>query len=196
LIFTDYRREYRMLNRDKALGLLNDYVKNEKMILHCLASEAVMHGLARRLGRDEEKWGLAGLLHDLDVEVTNADPKIHGLQTEILLKDYNVDPDILDAIRMHNEIASGKERTAEFHHALAAGETITGLIFATTYVYPDRKLSGVKPRSVVKRMKEKAFAASVRRETIMECEKIGIPIDEFAAICIESMLPIADQLGL
>lgn len=166
------------------------------MISHCLASEAVMRGLARKLGRDEEKWALAGLLHDLDVETTNADPNIHGLQTEILLKDYNVDPDILDAIRMHNELASGKERTTEFQHALAAGETITGLIFATTYVYPDKKLTSVKPKSVVKRMKEKAFAASVKRETIMECEKIGIPIDEFAAICIESMIPIADKLGL
>ena len=166
------------------------------MISHCLASEAVMRGLARKLGRDEEKWALAGLLHDLDVETTKADPNIHGLQTEILLKDYNVDPDILDAIRMHNELASGKERTTEFQHALAAGETITGLIFATTYVYPDKKLTSIKPKSVVKRMKEKAFAASVKRETIMECEKIGIAIDEFAAVCIESMLPIADQLGL
>lgn len=185
-----------MLNRDKALELLHGYIKNEKMISHCLASEAVMRGLARKLGRDEEKWALSGLLHDLDVETTNADPYIHGLQTEILLKGYDMDTDILDAIRMHNELASGKERTTEFQHALAAGETITGLIFATTYVYPDKKLTSVKPKSVVKRMKEKAFAASVKRETIMECEKIGIPIDEFAALCIASMLPIADQLGL
>ena len=185
-----------MLIRDKALEFLHVYVKNEKMISHCLASEAVMRGLARKLGRDEEKWALAGLLHDLDVETTNADPNVHGLQTEILLKDQDIDPDILDAIRMHNEIASKKERTTEFQHALAAGETITGLIFATTYVYPDKKLTSIKPKSVVKRMKEKAFAASVNRETIMECEKIGIPIDEFAAICIQAMLPIADQLGI
>jgi uncharacterized protein len=184
------------LDHEQAIQLLNTYVKNEKMLFHCLASEAVMRGIAGKLGRDEEKWGLAGLLHDLDVEVTNADPYVHGLQTEVLLKDYEVDPEILDAIRMHNEMASGKERTTEFQHALAAGETITGLIFATTYVYPDRKLSSVKPKSVVKRMKEKAFAASVKRENILECEKIGIPIDEFAAICINAMLPIADKLGL
>jgi predicted hydrolase (HD superfamily) len=155
-----------------------------------------MRGLARRLGRDEEKWGLAGLLHDLDVEITNAEPTIHGTQTEVLLKDYDVDPEILEAIRMHNEYSSGKERSTEFQHALAAGETITGLIFATTYVYPDKKLTSVKPKSVTKRMKEKMFAASVKRENIMECEKIGIPIDEFAAISIESMLPIAGDIGL
>jgi len=166
------------------------------MIFHCLASEAVMRGLARRLGRDENKWGLAGLLHDLDVEITDAELAIHGTQTEVLLKNYDVDPDILDAIRMHNEYSSGKERSSEFQFALAAGETITGLIFATTYVYPDKKLTSVKPKSVVKRMKEKMFAASVKRENIMECERIGIPIDEFAAISIEAMLPIANDIGL
>lgn len=184
------------IDRQKSLELLHRYIKNEKMIFHCLASEAVMRGLARRLGRDEEKWGLAGLLHDLDVEITNAEPTIHGTQTEVLLKDYDVDPEILEAIRMHNEYSSGKERSTEFQHALAAGETITGLIFATTYVYPDKKLTSVKPKSVTKRIKEKMFAASVKRENIMECEKIGIPIDEFAAISIESMLPIAGDIGL
>ena len=184
------------LTRETALVLLQKYVKNEKMIAHCLASEAVMRGLARRLGRDEEKWAMAGLLHDLDVETTNAEAAIHGTQTEVLLKEYTVDEDILDAIRMHNEYSSGKERSTEFQYALAAGETITGLIFATTYVYPDRKLASVKPKSVVKRMKERMFAASVKRENILECEKIGIPIEEFAALAINSMLPSAEAMGL
>ncbi len=185
-----------LITREKALELLHQHVRNEKMIFHCLASEAVMRGIARKLGRDEDKWGIAGLLHDLDVEITQADPKIHGTQTDVLLKDYHLDDDILDAIRMHNECSSGKERETEFQYALAAGETITGLIFATTYVYPDRKLSSVKPKSVVKRMKEKMFAATVKRENILECEKIGIPLDEFASLAITSMLPIAGELGL
>jgi len=184
------------MNRTEALDLLHRYIKNEKMIFHCLASEAVMRGLARKLGRDEDKWGLAGLLHDLDVEITNAEPTVHGTQTEVLLKDYGIDPDILDAIRMHNECSSGKERSTEFQFALAAGETITGLIFATTYVYPDKKLTSVKPKSVVKRMKEKIFAASVRRENILECEKIGLGIEEFADLSIKAMIPIADEIGL
>lgn len=184
------------LNREQAFELVTKYLKNEKMIFHCLASEAVMRGLARHLGHDEEKWGLAGLLHDLDVEITNAEPTVHGTQTENLLKEFDVDPEILDAIRMHNECSSGKTRSTEFQHALAAGETITGLIFATTYVYPDKKLASVKPKSVVKRMKEKIFAASVKRENILECEKIGIPIDQFAVLAIESMLPVAGQIGL
>ncbi|HSN49866.1 MAG TPA: HD domain-containing protein, partial [Bacteroidales bacterium] len=123
-----------ILTREKALGLLHEYVKNEKMIFHCLASEAVMAGLARHLGRNEKEWAMAGLLHDLDVEITNADPLVHGTRTELLLKDYDINPEVIDAIRMHNECSSGKERTTEFQHALAAGETITGLIFATTFV--------------------------------------------------------------
>ncbi|MGA3013796.1 MAG: HD domain-containing protein [Bacteroidales bacterium] len=183
------------LTRETAIGLLHQYVKNEKMIYHCLASEAVMRALAIRLGEDVDKWGLAGLLHDLDVETTNAEPLVHGTQTDVLLKDYDVDADILDAIRMHNEVSAGKERTTKFQHALAAGETITGLIFATTYVYPDRKLTSVKPKSVVKRMKEKMFAASVKRENILECEKIGIPIEEFASISIQALVPIAESIG-
>lgn len=184
------------IERLEALNLLHQYVKNEKMIFHSLASEAVMCGLAKHFGEDEEKWGIAGLLHDLDVEITNADPVVHGTKTELLLKNHDVDPEILDAIRMHNECSSGKDRHTRFQHALAAGETITGLIFATTYVYPDRKLASVKPKSVVKRMKQKSFAASVSRKNILECEKIGIPLPEFAAMAIESMIPIAEEIGL
>lgn len=185
-----------ILSREQALELLHQYVKNERMIAHSLASEAVMRALARKLGHNEETWGQAGLLHDIDVEVTNADPFTHGLKGADMLLQMDVDEDVVDAIRMHNEVATGKERTTLFQHALAAGETITGLITATTYVYPDRKVASVKPSSVVKRMKEKAFAASVKRENIMECEMIGIPIADFAALSIAAMAEIADEIGL
>jgi putative nucleotidyltransferase with HDIG domain len=184
------------LTRAQALELLKIHIKNDRMIAHCLASEAVMRQLAVRLGKDEEQWGQAGLLHDLDVEKTNADPFIHGPEGAKWLKEMGMDEEVVDAIAMHNEVASGKERNTLFQHALAAGETITGLITATAYVYPDRKVASVKPKSVVKRMKEKAFAASVKRENILECERIGIPIDEFAALAIAAMAGIADQIGL
>ncbi len=83
-----------------------------------------------------------------------------------------------------------------FHHALAAGETITGMIVATALVYPDKKLSSVKAKSVTKRMKEKLFAASVNRDTIMECERLGLSLDEFAEICLQAMKEISVRLGL
>jgi uncharacterized protein len=184
------------MTRDEALVLLGQYVKNDRMINHCLASEAVMRALARRLGRDEEKWGLAGLLHDLDVELCNADLNVHCLETERILKERGLDEEIIDAIKMHNETAAGVKRSTEFQHALAAGETITGLIIATAMVYPDRKVASVKGKSVVKRMKERAFAASVSRENILECGKIGIPLEEFVEISLKAMGQISDQLGL
>jgi len=181
---------------EQAEKLLKKYVTNTKMLYHSYSSEAVMRGLAKRLGRDEEKWALAGLLHDIDVEVTGADPKIHALKAVDILREEGLDEEIIDAIKMHNEEATGLPRTTEFQHALAAGETITGLIYATALIYPDKKIASVKPKSITKRMKQAAFAAAVRREHILECEEIGIPLDEFAAIALESMKGIADKIGL
>ena len=183
------------MDREQVLELLHKHIKNEKMILHCLASEAVMRKMAERLREDPEEWGLAGLLHDIDVELTEADPYTHGKMARELIG--NVLPEnAIDAIEMHNEISAGKERSAMFHHALAASETITGLIFATALVYPDKKLTSVKTKSVVKRMKEKHFAASVKRENIMECERVGLTIDEFADIALKAMCDISHKLGM
>ena len=184
-----------MITREEAIKLLDKNISSENMKKHCYASEAVMRALARRLGRNEDEWGLAGLLHDIDVEITNADPYTHGPYAETILKD-KVSEDMLDAIMMHNEVATGKPRRTEFQHGLAAAETITGLITATALVYPGKKIAGVKTKSITKRMKEKAFAASVKRENILECEKIGIPLNEFAELSLNAMKEIDEFLGL
>ncbi|MCF8379936.1 MAG: HDIG domain-containing protein [Bacteroidales bacterium] len=184
------------MEREEAFKLLKEYVKSEKMIIHSLSSEAVLRSIARKTGKDEDKYGLAGLLHDIDVEITNADPYTHGIKCIEILEEKGVDPDIIDAIAMHNEVASGKERVTEFQHALAAGETITGLIYATALIYPDKKMAIVQYKSVTKRMKQKAFAASVSRENIMECEKIGISLDDFVRLSVDAMREISDDIGL
>ncbi len=184
------------MDRSSAVELLHSYIQNERMLQHSYAAEAVMRALARRLGRDEDQWGLAGLLHDLDVEKVQADLTVHGLEAAKILEEKGVDPEIIEAIVMHNEMASGKPRQQEFHFALAAGETLTGLIMATALVYPDRKLASVKPKSVVKRMKEKNFAASVSRDCILECEKLGIPLSEFVDLSLKAMQEISGCLGL
>lgn len=184
------------MNREQALVLLNKYIKTENMLRHCLASEAVMSALAERLGQDRDKWAMAGLLHDLDAEMAGGDLTIHCNETVKILNEHGVDPEIVDAIRMHNEIPHGEKRSKMFHHALIAAETITGMITATTLVYPDKKLASVKPKSIVKRMKETGFARSVNRDFIRECEKIGIPLDEFAEMSLKAMQGISDQLGL
>jgi putative nucleotidyltransferase with HDIG domain len=185
-----------MITRERAEQLLKEYIKNPRMHNHCYASEEVMRALAKRFGEDEEVWGITGLLHDLDVEMTEGNPENHGWKTAEILKEEGVEESVIDTIVAHNEKASGRDRTTKFEHALSAAETITGLIVATTLVYPDKKLASVKPKSVVKRMKEKSFAASVDRDKIRECEKIGIPLPEFAALSLEAMRGIADKIGL
>ena len=184
------------MNRTEALNLLKKYVKSDRMIAHCISSEAVMRTVAIHLHQDDEKWALAGLLHDIDVEVTNGNPLTHALEAENILKPLGFDSEIIDAIKMHNEQATGLPRTTVFQHALACCETITGLITATTMVYPDKKVASVKTSSVVKRMKEKHFAASVSRENILECEKIGIPLPQFAEMAIKAMCNVSEEIGL
>lgn len=184
------------MKREDALELLSKYIKNDRMIAHCIASEAVMYDVAVMLNYDPEKWALAGLLHDIDVEITNGDPYVHALEAENILKPLGVDIEIIDAIKMHNEVAAGLPRSTAFQYALACCETITGLITATTMVYPDKKVASVKPSSVVKRMKEKHFAASVKRENILECEKIGLPLPQFAEIAVKAMCRVSEEIGL
>ncbi len=184
------------LTRNLALARLREHIKNEKTIIHCLASEAVMCALAKRLGENPDRWGLTGLVHDIDMEVTGGDIHVHSLEAAGLLEGLGLDEEMLDAIRMHNEGATGEARTTLFQHALAAGETITGLIYATSLVYPDKKIASIKYKSVRKRMKEKAFAASVNRDIILECEEIGIPLDEFIQISVDAMREVSDEIGL
>jgi putative nucleotidyltransferase with HDIG domain len=184
------------MDRLQGLELLKKYVKNENIIKHSIATEAVMKALSKKLSEDEEKWALTGLLHDIDVEITQGDLKRHTLDAEKILRENNISEDMIDAIKMHNETAAGKKRTEKFHKALASAETLTGLIVATALVYPDKKLSSVQTSSVLKRMKEKRFAASVDRSIILECEDIGIPIEQFVEISLTAMQSVCAELGL
>ncbi|MEW5913734.1 MAG: HDIG domain-containing metalloprotein [Thermodesulfobacteriota bacterium] len=178
------------------LELLKNQVSDERILKHSLASAAVLRALARRLGQDEELWALAGLLHDLDYEQTAQDMARHGLVSADLLSQAGAPAEIIEAVKAHNAENLGLARTTPLDLALTAGETITGLVIATTLVYPDKKLASVKPKSVTKRMKEKAFAASVNREHILLCEKLDIPLPEFSALAVEAMVGISDELGL
>lgn len=183
------------ISRERALALVSETLHNPNLVKHCLATEAVMRRLAEHFDEDPDKWGLAGLLHDLDAE-SQPDLNVHTHETAKILADRGIDSEIVEAICMHNETAHGRRRSSRFEHALAAGETITGLIIATALVYPDKKLSSVKAKSVRKRMKERQFAAGANRDIIMECEKIDIPIADFCGMCLVAMQDIAAELGL
>jgi len=182
------------MNRDEALELLKKYLKKENMFKHSLASEAIMRGVAEFKGLDVEAWGLAGLLHDIDFELTENEFAQHGYKAMELLPD-DLPAEVREAIKRHNE-HNGSVRESVLDFGLSASESLTGLIIATALVYPDKKIASVKVKSVVKRMKEKAFARNVSRESIRECEKIGLDLKEFVEIGIRSMEKIAGQLGL
>jgi len=185
------------MQREKALELLKTHVKNENLVKHCLASEAVMRALASRLGGDSELWGLAGLLHDIDAELTAGDLSRHTHEAERILRENGLPEELVEAVKLHNEAAhAGKKRSDAFHRALAAGETVTGLITATALVYPDRRLASVKASSVTKRMKDKRFAASVDRGIIMECEALGLKLEEFVELSLAAMRGVSGELGL
>lgn len=184
------------MTREEGLELVCTHLQNHNLVNHSLAAEAVLRAMAGQLGEDPEKWGLAGLLHDLDSE-TQPDLATHTSETVAILKGKGVNPEIIEAIRLHNLTAwPGEKRTTVFHHALAAGETITGLIIASALVNPARKLAVVKAKSVKKRYKEKAFARGADREIIAECELAGIPLDDFCALSLVAMQAIAEDIGL
>ena len=184
------------ISRARALELMMQHLPQAAMQKHSLATEVIMRALARKQGRDEHLWGIAGLLHDLDYNETRETMSRHGLVTEQLLAGSNVVPEIIQAIKAHNADNLGFARSMEFEHALVCAECITGLIVATTLVYPDKKIAGVRSKSIIKRMKQKEFARSVNRDYIRECELIGIPLEEFAVLSLEAMVGIAEELGL
>ncbi len=174
-----------MLSRERALELLRAQNPDEHLINHALQSEAIMRGLARQLDQDEKLWALSGLLHDIDFPMTKDDPAQHGLKAMELLEG-ELPEEALYAIRAHNTEGTGVEPKSTLDFALRAAETATGLISANALVRPDG-MSGMKPKSLKKKMKEKAFAANVDRNRIRECEKIDLTLDAFFQIGIDCM---------
>jgi len=188
-----------MMTREQALKILHQNMKNENLRRHCYAVEAVMKALAKKLGGDEEKWGIVGLLHDGDYEKTKDTPEKHTLLMYQWLKDAGeTDEEILNAILTHNYVHTGKNKPAtKMEWALYCCDELTGLIVATALVMPDKKLESVRVKSVLKKMKDKAFAAAVDREQIkMSKEKLDIPLEEFVKIALEAMQDISKDLGL
>ena len=184
------------ITREQAVALLKEHVTADMLIKHSLATEAIMRSLAVKLGHDADKWGITGLLHDLDFEQTKDTPDQHGLLAEKWLREAGCDQDMIQAVKAHNAEALGMERRSELDLALTAAETMTGMVVTTALVYPDKKLASVKTKSITKRMKEKSFAQAVNRDHILPCEKLGITLPDFAELSLKAMTEIAEELGL
>jgi putative nucleotidyltransferase with HDIG domain len=182
-------------SREQAWELLCEYTKNENLRKHALAVEAAMRALARKHGEDEEAWGAVGLLHDFDYERWPSAPD-HPLKGAEILAERGYPQPWIRAILGHAP-HTGVPRDTLLAKALFAVDELCGLITAVALVRPSRRLADVEVRSVKKKMKEKAFARSVNRQEIVQgVEELGIDFGEHVRFVIDSMLPIADELGL
>ncbi len=181
-----------MINREEALKLLEQQNVSSSLMKHSLASEAVMAALAEYFGEDKEKWALTGLLHDLDFPETEKTPEKHAIVAVEILKD-KLPSEYLQAILAHNAEMNGSKPENRLDYALRCGESITGLISAAALMRPTG-YEGMQAKSIKKKMKDKAFAANVNRDNIRECEKAGIPLDDFINLAIEAMAKIADKV--
>jgi putative nucleotidyltransferase with HDIG domain len=183
------------MNREDALKAVRDSVKNENLVKHMLATEVIMRSLAKRFKENEDDWGLAGLLHDIDIEVTEGDMNIHSKRSAEMAKQLGVSDVVAHAILCHNE-DHGTPFDTMMDKALFCADPLTGLITAGALVRPDKKLASLEAKSIRKRFKEKSFAAGANREQIARCSDIGVELDDFIALGLEAMKGVATELGL
>ncbi|NLY74535.1 MAG: HDIG domain-containing protein [Firmicutes bacterium] len=184
------------MNREQAWELVQQRVSNRNLRNHMLAAEMIMRKLAEHFGEDEEKWGLAGLLHDLDYDETADDPQRHSLVAAAELEKLGVDPEVVYAVKVHNHV-HGLPRVSRMDRALYVSDPLTGLIVAAALILPAKKLAAVTTEFVLNRFKEKGFARGANREQIMRCEpELGLSLAEFVTIGLSAMQQGAASIGL
>ncbi len=185
-----------------AKRLVAENIRDVHTLYHSLETEAIMRALARHFGQNEEEWGIIGLLHDIDWELTKSDPKHHCVKAIEILKNAGASQFLINTIISH---AYGspqcpayfdKKRNGNLEHLLAAAETVTGLIVATTLVRPDKKLAEVELASLEKKYKTKGFAANCDRAIIAECELADINLTAFLDLSLKALKSIAKEIGL
>lgn len=196
--------------RDEAYQLMTQMLQSKNLQRHGLAVEAIMRVLCKELKNrlasqgvplepeefDEEEWVIVGLLHDADYELVEKDPTRHTLVTAEKLASQNVSDRIINGIKAHHD-GIKKSRDNLMESSVYAADELSGLITAAALVRPDKKLASLTPESVMKRFKEKSFAARANREQILACEReLNIPLEEFVGIALKAMQGISRELGL
>ena len=196
------------MDRENAFSLVNKLIKNKNLIKHSLAVEEIMRDLALDLNKknsektdagfkmfDEEKWALAGLVHDIDYEDTADDPLRHSLVSEGILRENGFDEDIVYAVKVHND-THGLPFKSEMDIALFASDPVSGLIVASALINTDKKIDSINTDFVVKRYREKSFAKGANRKQMLACEKLGYTLEEFLSVALSAMKKIGAQIGL
>jgi len=182
-----------VISRQKAYELVRENIKHENLVKHVLAVESVMRALAKELDQDEEKWGLAGLLHDLDYEETKDDFENHGKKTVEMLSDYDVSDDIKNAILAHCE---KKDRESLMEKAIYAADPVTGFIVAAVLIRKGTTLEDLDLDFLLNRFKEKSFARGASRDQMKSCKDFGMSLEEFLVLSLNAMRKISDELEL
>lgn len=190
------------LNYEQANGLLDKHIQDPIVKLHCVESEAIMRDLAKHFNEPEEEWGIIGLLHDIDWDLTKNDPTEHCIKAQDLLREAGATDFLIESVVSHcyghDLVPKLKEfkRSTKVQYCLVAAETLTGLIIASALIMPERKLRTLSLESLKKKFNNLKFAAKCNRELIKECELAGIALDDFLALGLKSLQNISDKLGL
>lgn len=190
------------ITKSQADALIEKYITDPRTKLHSIESEAIMQKLAAHFGEDKEKWGIIGLLHDIDWDLTKNNTLEHCAKAIEILKGAGASDFLIETVISHgygnNKCGApqDKQRITRLQHSLAAAETLTGLIIASTLMTEDKKLSSLSLESLKKKFNNKKFAANCNREIILECEKAGIPLNDFLKIGLEALQGISQKLGL
>ena len=189
------------MTREEAYQELQSLIKNPNLLKHHLACESVMRAIYRKFnagGLDpaqEERWGMVGLLHDADYEMTKDQPERHTLELEKLIGN-KLDEGMMHAIKSHNWARTGVEPNSTLDWSIYACDELTGLIIAAALVHPDKKLTSLTSDFVMNRFKETSFAKGADREQIKACEEhLGIPLSEFIDLNLKAMQGISKELG-
>lgn len=183
------------MDREMALNELKKHVKNKNLLKHMYACEVVMRRLAGHFVEDEEKWAMAGLLHDIDYEATKDDPERHSIIGAEMLENMGLPQDLIYAVKVHNEV-HGLPRNSLMDKALYATDPVTGLIVAGALIRPDKQIDPVDVDFLIKRFNEKSFARGANRDQIATCSELGLNLEEFLGLSLEAMKTIKVELGL
>ena len=183
------------MTREIALNHVKENIKNKNLLKHMLATEAIMERLAKKFDEDKERWGVAGLVHDIDYDETADDPNRHSIVGSDMLKELGYDDEITYAVKVHND-AHGLERKSLMDKALYCTDPLTGLIVAAALISPDKKLDKIAEEFIIRRFDEKTFAKGANRDQIKACSDLGLELEEFVSIGLHSMRSISKELGL
>lgn len=181
--------------RDEALSLLKEYNKSDSLLKHAFAVEGVMRFMARKAGDDAEKWGIIGLIHDLDYEMY---PEQHCRMTEKILRDNRWPEEYIRAVLSHGwGLVTDVEPQSRLEKTIFAIDELTGLVATSALVRPSKSVLDMEPRSVRKKWNDKRFAAGVDRKVIEKgAEMLGVTLDELISDCIMGMREVAEETGL